>query len=88
MAIQTLRKTRLRQCSEECSVEDTDSSIHIVEVLLQLDLEFVQHHVSSFDTLLRLMHRALSLQSSALFRTAEINVCVVAVGFAGTEKGR
>ena len=32
MAIQTLKKTRLQKCLVGCSVEDIDSSVHVVEV--------------------------------------------------------
>lgn len=32
MAIQTLKKTRLQKCLVGCSVEDVDSSVHVVEV--------------------------------------------------------
>lgn len=32
LAIQTLKKTRLQKCLVGCSVEDVDSSVHVVEV--------------------------------------------------------
>lgn len=34
MAIQTLKKTRLQKCLIGCSIEDIDSSVHVVEVNL------------------------------------------------------
>lgn len=48
MAIQTLKKTRLQKCLVGCSVEDVDSSVHVVEVNILSESTLL--HASMYST--------------------------------------